>query len=445
MTERSRWLEEFSRLVVLFLAASVVGFAVNNLPVALLLAALAYVLHNFVHLKRLADWLGDPQDDKDVLPSGLWGEVYDKVIRIQAHHDQREARLTTMLNEYARSTAALPDGAVALDAENRIRWFNDAASQLLGLQTAKDIGQPLIHLLRTPELADVVKHRRYDQILQVAAPQDRERTLEVRINAYGEGQVLLLAQDITDRLRQERVRKDFVANVSHELRTPLTVLGGFVENLQLDDRITADDTLRRPLELMEQQTTRMRQIVEDLLTLARLESDSAAPVRQPIDVREMMRSIAEECQSLAEDGPRIDVRSTSVAHLLGDPKQLRSALTNLVVNAIHHTPEAGQVLLSWDDDDVGATLAVADTGEGIEAEHLNRLTERFYRVDKGRSRERGGTGLGLAIVKHIVQRHEGRLRIESEPGRGSRFSIAFAESRLHSVPSTSPDQIQTQA
>ena len=318
---------------------------------------------------------------------------------------------------------------MALDASGRIRWFNDAASRLLALQPAKDIGQPLLNLFRDPELSALLSSKDYASSVKVSAPGQRNRKLEVRIAPYGEEQTLLLAQDITDRLRQDRVRKDFVANVSHELRTPLTVLSGFVENLQNDDSLR-DPRLARPLDVMAQQAARMRQIVEDLLLLARLEGDSAPSEQEDVDMAALLRSVADDCRSLSSDGPQVDCEIRSQRRLLGDHKQLRSAVTNLVVNAVNHTPPNGSITLIWDDEGSDSVLEVADTGEGIAAEHIPRLTERFYRVDAGRSRERGGTGLGLAIVKHVLSRHDAQLDIQSRLGHGSRFICRFPSSRL---------------
>ena len=429
MSARSGWLEEFWRIVVLMLAAWAIGAVVDQVVPLLFLALLAYSLRSLFNLQRLAKWLGNPQVEDIPIQFGLWGDIYSRISRVSKRHAQRERRLTTLLNEYSASTSALPDATVALDPNGRIRWFNEAASRLLGLQPAKDIGQPLSNLFRNPELSAFIKAADYSRTLQTSAPGSLETKLEVRLAPYGEGQTLLLAQDISERIRHERIRKDFVANVSHELRTPLTVLSGFIENLQNDEGLH-EPRLVRPLELMGQQTERMRQIVEDLLLLARLEGESTAGRQDEVDVAELLNLVAEECRALRPDAPAIDCEIRSLRRIRGDAKQLRSAVTNLVVNAVNHTPPDGQVTLIWADEGRGGVLEVADTGEGIAPEHVPRLTERFYRVDTGRSRERGGTGLGLAIVKHILKRHDARLDIQSRLGQGSRFICHFAASRL---------------
>lgn len=429
MSGRPGWIQEAWRVALIIAIALAIGLALDQVEWCLLLALLAYTIRNVYNLHRLADWVVDTEATDAPIHFGLWGDIYSRIARVSRRQAQRERRLTTLLTEYKSSTSALPDAAVALDNEGRIRWFNESASRLLRLQTAKDIGQPLLNLLRAPDFVEFLKTSKPGASLQMPAPGDSTRQLEIRITAYGEDQRLLLAQDITERLQQERMRKDFVANVSHELRTPLTVISGFIENLQASPG-TAEPRLRRPLELMEQQAARMRQIVEDLLLLARLESESAPSVFEVVVVGDMLSSIAEDCAGLREDVPAIGCEIETDCHLRGDEKQLRSAVMNLVVNAVNHTPADGSVTIRWKVSDGEGFLSVEDTGEGIAAEHLPRLTERFYRVDAGRSRERGGTGLGLAIVKHILSRHDASLEVDSKPGRGSTFTCVFKGARL---------------
>jgi two-component system phosphate regulon sensor histidine kinase PhoR len=421
--------QELWGVALLILAAWAVGALLDEIPLALCLALAAYIARSLFNLQRLADWLGAQEAGDIPAHSGIWGDIYARIARVSAHQAQRERRLTTLLNEYAASTSALPDATVALDAEGRIRWFNDAAIRLLGLQAAKDVGQPLSNLFRHPEATEFIRRADYQATLQTTSPGNSERKLEVRLAPYGEGQTLLLAQDISERLRHETVRRDFVANVSHELRTPLTVLSGFVENLQASE-LLQDERLRRPIELMGQQAARMRQIVEDLLLLARLEGESVRSMQQEVEVGGMLRLIADECRALGSDVAEIECDVRSARRILGDEKQLRSAVSNLVVNAAHHTPADGLIKLTWEDRGVQSRLEVSDDGEGIAAEHIPRLTERFYRIDTGRSRQRGGTGLGLAIVKHVLKRHEATLEIDSRPGEGSRFICHFPASRL---------------
>lgn len=424
------WIGEAWRIVILIVVAWSIGYVIDQVLPVLLLALLLHALYSLLNLQRLSNWLGSLDVANIPVQFGLWGSVYSQIARITSRQQQREERLRNMLHEYASSTSALPDATVALDAEGRIRWFNDAASRLLGLKPAKDIGQPLMNLFRNPDVAGLLGRSDYATRVQAQAPGRPTRRIEVRLAPYGDGQTLMLAQDITERLHQDRVRKDFVANVSHELRTPLTVLSGFVENLQADDSLADDPRLGRPLELMAQQTARMRQIVEDLLLLARLESESTEADEAPVDVVGMLHSVADEIAAMGAEVPTIRVTADCPRRLLGDVKQLRSALTNLVVNAVHHTASDGMVTLRWRTQGHDGLLEVEDNGEGIAPEHIPRLTERFYRVDAGRSRERGGTGLGLAIVKHVLSRHDAELEVTSELGQGSLFRARFPEPRL---------------
>ena len=429
MNPRPGWIQEFWRLVALMLLAWAAGTVLNQVYLFLALALLAYSLRSLYNLRRLANWAADPKFADIPVHFGLWGDIYSKIARVALRQAQREKRLTALVNEYTASTSALPDAAVALDASGRIRWFNDAASRLLGLQPAKDVGQPFLNLFRNPEMADFIKRGDYSQMLQTSSPGNSDRKLEVRLAPYGNGQTLLLAQDITERLQHERMRKDFVANVSHELRTPLTVVSGFIENLQMDQGLH-NERLARPLDLMAQQTARMSRIVEDLLLLARLESDTNRSHSAEVDIASLIRSAVEEYGSIGEDMPDIQCEITSVRRVQGDEKQLRSVVTNLLVNAINHTTGERRVQLSWRDEGAQSLFEVRDDGEGIAPEHIPRLTERFYRVDAGRSRDRGGTGLGLAIVKHILQHHDGKLEIKSRLGEGSRFICRFSPTRL---------------
>ena len=335
-----------------------------------------------------------------------------------------------LLDDFRRSAEAMPDAIVALGASKEIRWFNAAASRLLKLRPDKDVGQAVQNLLRSPGFQSYLREGSFEDSIEMRSPGDDSVLLALRIIPYGDGQYLLTAQDVTQRHRLERVRKDFVANVSHELRTPLTVIGGFVENLQHDESGCADKWWR-PLKLMRQQTTRMQWIVEDLLLLATLEGTEGIAGREVVDVREMLAEIAEETRTVLLPGevPVISLNADAVA-LNGNALQLRSAFTNLISNAAKYTPAGGRIQVRWFCDARGGVLEVEDTGEGIAPEHIPRLTERFYRVDAGRSREKGGTGLGLAIVKHVLQQHEARLEIDSEPGQGSCFRCLFPVDRL---------------
>jgi two-component system phosphate regulon sensor histidine kinase PhoR len=366
----------------------------------------------------------------------VWGDLYYRVLKLQANSLSRKRRLRTWLSQFRASAEALPDGAVALGEYWEIRWFNTAAARLLDLHPGKDIGTPIVNLFRNPALARYLEHGDFAAPLALNVPGQTQIRLSIRIIPYGDGQWLLLAQDVTERHRLERIRTDFVANVSHELRTPLTVLSGYIENLRHGGHDCAR-VWERPLQQMEQQTVRMQHIVEDLLLLARLEGPQ--PVQRSeafVDVAALARQLCDEADSARPEGHaalHLDIRSDR--GLLGDPAQLRGAFTNLVMNAVNYTPEGGDIHIRWYVERSGRPcFEVADTGEGIATEHIPRLTERFYRVDAGRSRQRGGTGLGLAIVKHALQNHQAELDIESRVGEGSVFRCRFPTSRLAEPP-----------
>lgn len=427
------WIEEAWRFAFFLFVGVVFGLVTDYLLLILTAILLSYAILNLYNLYCLVHWLNDPDVGQIPVHFGIWGEIYAKVIRMRSGHKQREKRLSQLLAQFQASAAALPDAAVVLGAQGDIRWFNDAAKGLLKLRTPLDLGQPLVNLFRAPPLGRYLEAGEFSSPLEVAAPGDNTRRLAVRVTDYGSGDRLLLAQDITDRVMAEQIRKDFVANVSHELRTPLTVISGFVENMQLDGG-SIPSRWQKPVELIAAQAERMRHIVEDLLLLARLESTSVEAPREQIDVSALINAVAAEGRTLAAERLDIEVVIESDARLAGEPGQLRSVFTNLVMNAIQYTPDGGRITLIWRDAFPGCVFAVEDTGEGVAIEHIPRLTERFYRVDVGRSRERGGTGLGLAIVKHILQRHGARLEVESVLGEGSRFSCHFpADRRLPAV------------
>jgi two-component system phosphate regulon sensor histidine kinase PhoR len=389
-----------------------------------LLALLAY---HAVNLRRLLDWLAkvDPGEVPDA--SGIWDEAFALLHRRERSSAQERQRIGRLLVRYRQAGRALPDGVVVLDAENRIEWCNDNAESHFGLDASADIGHPIINLVRQPEFVAYVLAGDYSRPVQVRAGR---LLLAVQLIPYGDAQKLLLSRDITQTERLETVRRDFVANVSHELRTPLTVLVGFLETvreLQLDP-----DRMRDYLGMMADQSKRMQRIIDDLLALSALESAPEPPRDERIPMRTLLDRLRADAEALSAGRHRISLAVEGDYDLLGAEGDVASAFANLVSNAIRYTPAGGEVRMSWRASGAGATFAVEDTGIGIAPEHIPRLTERFYRVDHGRSRETGGTGLGLAIVKHALMRHQAQLDIESGPG-GSRFSARFPARRVVSA------------
>ena len=337
----------------------------------------------------------------------------------------RTHRLASSLRDLRRTASQLPDGVVLLDADQRVRWFNHAAENLLGLRSPRDRGAPLDERLRASELGDWLRQDEREPLHDTTAPGRPDSQISVSLLPFGRRQQVLLARDTSHVTRLEQMRRDFVANVSHELRTPLTVIHGYLELLDPEDT----PALAPVLGEMRAQSKRMGQIVEDLLTLSRLETQHHVEDER-VPMAPLLATLRKEAEALSQGRHHVSVEADAGLDLLGSPKDLHSALSNLVSNAVRYTPAGGSITLRWRRNDDGATYSVSDTGYGIPASHLARLTERFYRVSSSRSRGTGGTGLGLSIVKHVLNLHQARLGIESEPGRGSTFSCHFGPERL---------------
>ncbi len=385
-----------------------------------LACALAYHVH---HLALLARWLAKPLPEALPEGRGSWDDVLLALHRHERDAARRQQVLAETVSRFRRAAEALPDGVVILDAENRIEWCNDTAAAHLGLDLHADAGQLVTNLVREPAFAEYVKNAGSRTAVHVSFGGDVVYALQ--LIAYG-SQKLLLSRDVTQAERVETMRRDFVANVSHELRTPLTVLVGFLETvreLKLDPQRTRDY-----LGMMQEQAARMHRIIEDLLTLSQLES-APPPASDRVRVMPLLERLRADAEAASAGRHRIVLDARPTVDLLGSDAELGSAFGNLVTNAVRYTPAGGEIRIEWREEADGARFTVADTGVGIAAEHLPRLTERFYRVDRSRSRETGGTGLGLAIVKHALARHQAALEIESRPGAGSRFTVRLPAQR----------------
>jgi len=386
------------------------------------------VLYHDRNVRAINRWLerGDGPDPPRTF--GAWDRLHAKL-----HHDRsaargREAELAQSNERWRAAARALPDGVVLLEGE-RIDWANDTAAEHWAIDPARDAGTPITHLVRVPQFVEYLDAGDHSRPLIISLPERPGRMLSVQVVSYGEGRRLLLSRDITQFRQVERMRREFVANVSHELRTPLTVVTGFLETLreETDPREAA-----RYIALMQDQARRMERLVEDLLTLSSLESAPPPPLDEAVDMTNLVERLGAEARALSGGRHRIVVDNRGGADLLGSEKEISSAFGNLVSNAVRYTPEGGEVRVRWRATPEGAQFDVEDTGIGIAAEHIPRLTERFYRVDRGRSRETGGTGLGLAIVKHALARHGAMLDVASTIGEGSRFSARFQGARVRS-------------
>jgi two-component system phosphate regulon sensor histidine kinase PhoR len=391
------------------------------------LALLAVVFWHTRHLARLQRWLAHPLPGAVPEGQGIWDEALAALHRLERETARREESLADGLARMRRAVQALPDGVVILDSANRIEWFNRTAEAQLQLDPGTDLGQNIANLVREPEFIDYLGSSE-DSVRITRGP---ALALSLQLIPFGQSQKMLLSRDVTQAERVDVMRRDFVANVSHELRTPLTVLVGFLETvreLKLDPQRQRDY-----LGMMEEQASRMQRIIEDLLTLSALDSAPPAADDRRIAVAPLMQRLKTDAEALSGGRHTIKMQlEETSASLLGVEPELVSAFGNLVSNAIRYTPAGGTITLAWREGAEGARFSVEDTGIGIDAEHIPRLTERFYRVDRSRSRETGGTGLGLAIAKHALARHEATLEIESHPGKGSRFGARFPARRLAS-------------
>ena len=362
-------------------------------------------------------------------PLGLWGEVYRGIARYQQRGRKSRKRQIRFSRRFREAANAVPDALVILDKQHRVEWANPAAAKLMNVRWPEDDRRPFTEILTQPEILPFIEAGEYMRPLDIAPEHNRTIMLSLRITPFGERkkQRLVVGRDITKIYHLNMIRRDFVANASHELRTPLTVIAGFLETLL--DAPGTPTPHRRPLTLMRNQTDRMCSIIEDLLTLSRLEMRESSEEQESVDVPDELHLILQEAQALSNGRHGFESRIEEDLLLLGSPPELRSAFSNLVFNAVKHTPDGTRIQVVWQRGIDGVEFSVSDDGPGIPPEHLPRLTERFYRVDRARSRESGGTGLGLAIVKHVLNRHDGRLRIMSELGRGSRFVCRFPGKR----------------
>ncbi len=398
------------------------------LAAAALAAALLVQLREF---RKLRDWAAKKRLEDPPEAGGAWGEVFNALYRHRRATLRRRRQLARLIVRSRRGAQALPYGVAVLDANYRLDWCNEAAREHLGLDPERDRNQPIVNMVRGPEFVEYLRAGNFSEPLRLSAAGGR-RTLALQIVSFGDEEHLLLSQDVTGAAQVEAMRRDFVANVSHELRTPLTVLAGFLETIQ-DLKLDAS-RVRDYVGLMAPQAERMKRLIDDLLTLSVLEHAPAPPATERVALRPLLDRVRAETEALSGGKHRIVLEAAGAHDLLGAEKELESAFFNLASNAVRYTPAGGEIRLGWRSSEGGGEFSVQDNGIGIDPEHLPRLTERFYRVDRGRSRETGGTGLGLSIVKHALARHQATLGVESAPGKGSRFSARFPAARLAPAP-----------
>jgi two-component system phosphate regulon sensor histidine kinase PhoR len=429
----TNWHSELHRILVLLGLCIVFGFVIDRVQIVLLLGLSAYTFYNLFQLRRLTQWVAKDSHRNDVLPpegGGIWGAIFDNIYKLQKQERLASDYLKSILNKAQESSAALEIAVVMINKQGTLDWWNRATEELLGIRYPNDRNQAVTNLIRDPRFADYFHREKYDQTLRIEAPTKGGRTLEFQLTLFGEHEKLMLVRDVTQLHRLEAMRRDFVGNVSHELGTPITVIKGYLETI-IDHKDSLDPRWHKPLEQMRSQSQRMENIVRDLLVLSSIETRSAPRVQDRISLRDLIQEIENESREIVtEKDHQLIIDLDADIEITGQRSELYSALSNLVINAAKYTPNGGRITLRAALEGGDLKIEIEDNGIGIAAQHIPRLTERFYRVDPSRSAETGGTGLGLAIVKHILARHDAELEIESTVGKGSLFRCWIPKERL---------------
>lgn len=423
MLERLSWKRLVFELFLSCIPALVLGAVFGYLPWFLLASVTGLLIWHFWNLLQLSWWLWVDRSMTPPPGHGSWEPLLYGLHQMQLRNKKRRRELGSLIKRFRSGAESLPDAVVLTTEEGVIFWCNGLAQQLLGLRWPDDNGQNILNLLRYPEFTQYLKQQAFSKPLNLVL--NNGRHLEIRVMPYSEQQLLMVARDVTQMHQLEGARRNFFANVSHELRTPLTVLQGYLEMMQ--EQTLAGATREKALHTMREQTSRMEGLVKQLLTLSKIEASPIHTPNEVIDVPMMLRVVEREAQTLSQQRQTLEFHVDNSLKVLGSDEQMRSAISNLVYNAVNHTPPATHIIVRWQRVANGVEFSVEDNGPGIAAEHIPRLTERFYRVDKARSRQTGGSGLGLAIVKHAVNHHDSRLEITSEPGKGTRFSFTLPE------------------
>lgn len=425
MLQPYAWRRQLWRVVFFYTPFALVGWLIDHLPLCLLVAAVCHLGWHYRFQKRLSDWLWH---DRSLVPpsgSGSWEYIFNGIYKLQQRHRARRRELAGLIRRFREGAEALPDAAVVFRTDGSILWCNRLAEQLLGFRWPEDSGQHIGNLIRNPAFNAYLGKGAYDEPLEMHSPINEEKFLEFRIMPYASDQAMLVVRDVTRLRSLEKTRKHFVSNVSHELRTPLTVLKGYLEmTAEMAEEPLSPAMWAKAHRVMMEQTIRMDNLVNQLLMLSRIEAAPTVDLSHLVDMPAMLGLLEQEARALSGDrAHQIEFMVQPDLLVRGDQEQMRSAVSNLVYNSIHYTPARRKITVEWRKQGAMALFAVSDEGEGIAPEHLARLTERFYRVDKARSRHTGGSGLGLAIVKHALSHHDCQLDIESRVGLGSRFSF----------------------
>lgn len=422
---------DFWRFFGVFLLSALVGFISGYFSHCLIIGLLIFIWWQYKEYSKVLTWLQKRQETSAPSQSGLIDEICREVDYLRDRNKLRKQKLSGYLKRFQEATRALPDAVIVLGEHNEIEWANVKAQEYIGINWSKDSGLRFSNLVRHPKLIAYLNSSddELQKGLQISSPLDSKLVLEIRLSGYGDTQKLLVARDVTAISRINQMRRDFIANASHELRTPLTVISGYLEGF-VDD-VACPEQWVGYIKQMRSQTSRMQNLIEDLLQLSGLEDVSAQRAKETVPVPEILSAIISEAKSVSGFMKhQISLNADEDLYLQANQREIHSIFSNLVFNAVQYTPEKSSIDIQWQQNERGAYFSVSDNGSGIEARHISRLTERFYRVDTSRSREQGGTGLGLAIVKHALARYEAELTIESEVGKGSVFRCFFPESLI---------------
>lgn len=425
------WSKYLRLIIVSLVACTLLGLFFGHPFYGLTAGLFIYLVWTLAQVKRLYHWLGNPSASAEAPQSvGLWGAIFDGLHKLHQNHLRARDRLRAQINRAQESTNAMHDGVIMTDSKGAMEWWNGSAERLLGFRQSSDQGQYIQNLIRNPAFKSYFDAKDYREPLEINSPYKTHIRLQMQFSLFGDNDRLIVAKDVTRIYQLEQMRRDFVGNVSHEMRTPLTVISGYLETL-VDHGDELPKKWQRAINTMAQQSSRMEALITDLILLSKIETGEQTLTDSVTDVDAMVRQICHDAEALSGDKAHDFQISIGERHFLnGDERQLRSAFSNLIFNAVKYTPAGGTITVRWYTDRQGGHLSVKDTGIGIDPVHIPRLTERFYRADPSRHQDTGGTGLGLAIVKHVLINHDGKLDIQSHIGQGSEFICNFPRERL---------------
>lgn len=421
------WLRSIARVILLLTSCALLGLYLNDLVLTLLFGAFVLLGWHYWRLYRFNYWLWHSKQISPPSTRGIWSHIYDGAHTANIKNRNKRKALGEIIRRFRQGAEALPDAAIVIDDSSEISWCNRLARIELGLSWPEDMGKKIYDCINDQQFIDFYHTNRFDQPIEIVSPINSNKVLELRVVPYEDDYLMILIRDVTRLSQIEKMRKDFVANVSHELKTPLTVINGYLEMLPENGDMPGP-TMKKAISEMRSQSIRMQSLIEELLVLSRIEASTERTFEKIVNVPQLLWQIQAETDALNRDRlHKIFFDISPTLYVYGIESELRSAFSNIIFNAIKYTPNKGVIEVKWSLHGEQANFSVRDNGDGIAKEHIDRLTERFYRVDKARSRTTGGSGLGLSIVKHVLSHHNSRLVIESEPGKGAEFSCRFSD------------------